>query len=206
MKKQEESKIIEIIEWIKKNKKTFFTTLISVIIIVLIFVFICFRTQMINNAASDRLDVATKIIATGQIEQGISIIDDLINIYQNSPAAYRAMIIKANYLINQKKYDEAENILRIYIDKAKPEIVKPIGYPLLVSIYDDNNNAEQAIVISKEFLSKYPNNYLAPYVMENMARLYELSGKQEEAKQVYKDIVDKFFGTIYANRASDKLK
>ena len=41
--------------------------------------------------------------------------------------------------------------------------------------------------------------------MENMARLYELSGKSEEAKQVYKEIVDKFFGTIYANRASEKL-
>lgn len=206
MERQEDSKIVEIIKWVKENRKPFFTTLLTVIIIVLIIAFICFRTQMVNSAASDKLNIATKVIGSGNIEQGLSIIDDLIKTYKDSPAAYRAMVMKASYLINQKKYDEAENILNFYVENAKPEIVKPIGYPLLVSIYDDNNNIEQAIEVSKEFLSKYPDNYLAPSVMENMARLYVLSGKQEEAIQVYKDIVDKFFGTVYANRASDKLK
>jgi predicted negative regulator of RcsB-dependent stress response len=206
MEKQEDSKIVDLINWIKKNRKPFFTTLISVLAVALIIVFVCARIHLIDVAASDKLDMATKVIASGNVDQGVSILDDLIKKYKNSPAAYRAMIMKANYFINQQKYDEAESILNFYIENAKPAIVKPIGYPLLISIYDDNNNLEKAIEISKDFLSKYSDNYLAPSVMENMARLYELSGKQEEAKQVYKDIVDKFFGTIYANRASDKLK
>ena len=206
MEKQEDSKIVNLVKWIKENRKPFFTTLISIAVIVLVIAFVCFRIQIMNIAASDTLDTATKIFATGNMEQGLSIMDDLINTYPNSPSAYRAMIMKASYLINQKKYDEAENILKLYMENAKPDIVKPIAYPLLISIYDDNNNTEQAIAISKDFLSKYPDNYLAPSVMENMARLYELSGNQEEAKQVYKDIIDKFFGTTYANRASDKLK
>ena len=206
MERQEDSKIIDLIKWIKKNRKSVFMTSITVLIVALVVAFICFRIQMINNAASDKLNMATKIISTGNTEQGVSILDDLINTYKNSPAAYRAMIMKASYLINKKRYEEAENVLKIYIENAKPETVKPIGYPLLISIYDDNNNIERAIEISKEFLAKYSDNYLVPSVMENMARLYELSGKQEEAKQVYKDIVDKFFGTNYANRASDKLK
>ena len=205
MKEQENSQIIDLIKWVKKNKKPFFSTIITILVIALIIVFVCVRIHLINVAASDKLDMATKIFATGNIEQGLSIVDDVINTYKNSPAAYRAMIMKANYLINQKKYDEAENILKSYIEAAKPEGVKPIGYPLLISIYDDNNNIEQAITTSKEFLSKYADNYLVPSVMENMARLYELAGKQEEAKQVYKEIVDKFMGTDYANRASEKL-
>ncbi len=205
MKEQENSKIIDAIKWVKKNKKPFFTTTVSIVVIVLLILFICLRIQMINSAASDKLDIATKIFATGNVEQSLSIIDDIINTYKNSPAAYRAMIMKASYFINQKKYDEAENILKTYIENAKPDIVKPIGYPLLISIYDDNKNFEQAIATSKDFISKYPDNYLAPSVMENMARLYELSGNNEEAKKVYKEIVDKFFGTIYANRASEKL-
>lgn len=205
MEKQEDSKIVDFIKWIKKNRKPFFTTLISVIVIALIIAFICFRIQIINSAASDKLDIATKIFATGNVEQSLSILDDIENSYKNSPAAYRAMIMKASYFINQKKYDEAESVLKTYIETAKPEIVKPIGYPLLIAIYDDNKNIEQAIATSKDFLSKYSDNYLAPSVMENMARLYELSGNSEEAKKVYKEIVDKFFGTIYANRASEKL-
>ena len=80
----------------------------------------------------------------------------------------------------QKRYDEAEAILKNYIENAKPKIVRPIGYPLLISVYDNNNNPEQAISVSKEFLAKYPDNYLFPSVMETLARLYELSGIREK--------------------------
>ena len=205
MENQEESKIVDLIKWIKKNRKPFFTTLISVILIIIIVLFVIFRMKMIEIAASDKLDMATKTLSIGNVEQGLSIADGVVELYPNSPAAYRAMLMKANYFINIRKYDMAEPILKFYIEKAKPEIVKPIGYPLLISIYEYTGNIEQAILMSKEFLSKYSDNYLVPSVMENMARLYELSGKQEEAKQVYKELVDKFFGTIYANRASDKL-
>jgi len=203
---EKKSKIIELIEWIKRNRKPLFSIVVTVLVVALLVTFIYVRIQTINSSASDKLDMATKLIASQNVEQGLSIIDDVINTYKTSPSAYRAMIMKASYLINQKKYEEAEQVLKVYIANAKPEIVKPIGYPLLISVYDDNNNIEQAILTSKEFLSKYSDNYLAPSVMENMARLYELSDKKEEAKQIYKDIVDKFFGTVYASRASDKLK
>ncbi|WP_372519100.1 YfgM family protein [Candidatus Ruminimicrobiellum ovillum] len=206
MEKQENAAIVELIKWIKRNKKPFFSTLISVIVVALIIVFVYVRIQMVNTAASDKLDMATKIIASGNLDQGLSLIDDVINTYGNTPAAYRAIIIKASNLIFQKKYDEAEANLKTYIEKAKPDTVKPIGYPLLISVYDNNDNVEKAISVSKEFLSKYPDNYLAASVMENMARLYALSGKEEEAKQTYKDITEKFPGTIYSERANDKLK
>lgn len=206
MEKQENSGIIEIIKWVKRNKKPFFATLISVIVVVLIVVFVCVRIQMFNTAASDKLNTAMKVISSGNTVQGFSLVDDVISTYPNTPAAYRAIIIKASNLIFQKKYDEAESLLKVYIEKAKPDTVKPIGYPLLVATYDNADKLEQAISVSKDFLSKYTDNYLAPSVMENMARLYSLSGKAEEAKQVYQNIVDKFPETIYANRASEKLQ
>lgn len=206
MEKQENSAVVDVIKWVKRNKKPFFSTLISVIVVALIIVFVYVRIQMVNTAASDRLNMATKIISTGNLEQGLTLIDDVINTYGNTPAAYRAIIIKASNLIFQKKYDEAEALLKTYIEKAKPETVKPIGYPLLISVYDNNGNVEHAISLSKDFLSKYSDNYLAASVMENLARLYALSGKEEEAKQVYKDITEKFPGTIYSERAAEKLK
>ncbi len=206
MEKQENSEIVELIKWIKRNKKPFFSTLISVIVVALVIVFVYVRIQLVNTAASDKLNMATQIISSGNLEQGLPLIDDVINTYNNTPAAYRAIIIKASNLIFQKKYDEAESLLKTYIEKAKPDTVKPIGYPLLIATYDNNGNLEQALSVSKDFLSKYPDNYLVPSVMENMARLYTLAGKKEEAKQTYQDIVDKFPETVYANRASEKLQ
>ena len=202
----EKSKSIKLINWIKENRKSFFSILITVLVIVALVIFVYARIQVINSAASDKLDMATKIISQGDMKKGLEAIDDVINTYKNSPSAYRAMIMKASYFINEKRYEEAEQILKFYIANAKPKIVRPLGYPLLVTVYDDSNNIEQAISTSQEFLAKYSDSYLAPYVMENMARLYELSSKQEEANKVYKDIVDKFPQTVYANRASKKLK
>ena len=202
----EKTKSIKLINWIKENRKSFFSILITVLVIVALVIFVYARIRIINSVASDKLDMATKIISQGDMKKGLEAIDDVINTYKNSPSAYRAMIMKASYFINEKRYEEAEQILKFYIENAKPEIVKPLGYPLLVTVYDDSNNIEQAISTSQEFLAKYSDSYLAPYVMENMARLYELSSKQEEANKVYKDIVDKFPQTVYANRASKKMK
>ena len=192
MEKQENLAIVDVIKWVKRNKKPFFSTIITILMLALLIIFICVRIQMVNAAASDKLDMATKIIASGNLDQGLSLIDDVINTYGDTPAAYRSIIIKASNLMFQKKYDEAEVLLKTYIEKAKPSIVKPIGYPLLISLYDDNNNLEQAISVSKDFLAKYPDNYLVPSVMENMARLYKLSGKEDEAKDIYGELLMKF--------------
>ncbi len=204
--KTKKTKIVRLIDWIKKNKTSFFSTLVFVGIIAFFIVFAYARIQAINGSASDKLNTASELIASGNTEQGLSIMDDLMNNYKRTPAAYRAMLMKSTYLIHQKNYEHAEQLLKNFTENAVPYTVRPIGYPLLISIYDDNNNFEQAIALSKEFLSKYADNYLAPSVMENLARLYELSNKPEEAKQTYKDIIDKFFGTVYANKASEKLK
>lgn len=192
MEKQENSAIVDVINWIKRNKKPFFSTLITIVVAALLITFICVRIQMVNAAASDKLDMATRIIASGNLDQGLPLLDDVIYTYSNTPAAYRAIIIKASNLLFQKKYDNAEELLKNYIENAKPAIVRPIGYPLLISLYDDNNNIEQAISVSKDFLAKYPDNYLVPSVMENMARMYELSGKQDEAKEVYGELLTRF--------------
>lgn len=192
MEKQENSAIVDVINWIKRNKNPFFGTIISVIVVALIITFVCVRIQMVRAAASDKLDTATKIIASGNLEQGLSLINDIIITYRNTPAAFRAIIIKASNLLFDKKYEEAEALLKFYIERAVPVSVRPIGYPLLISLYDDNNNVEQAITLSKDFLAKYPDNYLVPSVMENLARLYELAGKQDEAKEVYGELLTKY--------------
>ena len=118
------------------------TGLVAVILVLFVYT----RIQTINSLASDKLDMARKIISSGDMEHGLSAIDDVINTYKNSPAVYRAMLVKASYFINQKKYEDAEHILKVYITTAKPEIVRPIGYPLLINLYDDKNKNIRIII------------------------------------------------------------
>ena len=54
------------------------------------------------------------------------------------------------------------------------------------------------------FIEKYKDNFLVPSVMENLARLYETAGNEEESKKTYAQIETLFPNTVYAQRAKSK--
>lgn len=194
----------QIIDFIKNNQTTVFTTLGFIICIILLLVFIYTRIQVVNANSSDKLTMAVQYISANQIEQGINTLSDIITNYSNTPSAYRAMLMKANYLYSQKEYEQAKELTLNIIHNAKPETVKPLAYPLLIAIFDNMGNTEQAIETSKMFTEKYKEHFLVPSVMENLARLYEVSGNTEEAKKTYTEIETLFPNTVYAQRAKDK--
>jgi TolA-binding protein len=47
---------------------------------------------------------------------------------------------------------------------------------------------------------------LAASVTENAARLYELSGNEQEAQNIYKKITEIYPDTEYSERAKSKIK
>lgn len=204
--KKKEDVVIRVINQIKKNKTAFFTAAAFVLGVSLFVVFVYYRLQIIKDTASTKLAVAVNYVASGNTYQGLGVIDEIIAKYSNTPAAYRAMLMKSNYFISQNKYDEAEQLLKNVIDNAKPDTVKPLAYPGLILVYDNTNKIDKAIEISNEFLTKYPTNYLAASVTENEARLYGLSGNEQEAQNIYKKITEMYPGTEYAERAKIKIK
>ena len=206
MKKHHEDKMVKIINKIKKNKTTFFTIIAFVVGISLFTIFVYYRLQIIKDTASTKLAVAVSYVSSGNTEQGLNMIDEVINKYSNTPSAYRAMLMKSNYFISQSKYDEAEQLLKNIINNAKPDTIKPLAYPTLILIYDNTNKIDKAIETSKEFLLKYKTNYLAASVTENLARLYELSGNEQEAQNTYKKIMDIYPNTDYSEKAKSKVK
>lgn len=195
----------QVIDFIKNNQTTIFTIICFTLGIVILIVFIYTRMQVVNANSSDKLTMAIQYIASNQTEQGISTLDDIINNYSNTPSAYRAMLMKANYLYAQKEYEQAKELAETLILKAKPDTVRPLAYPLLIAIFDNLQNIEQAIETSKIFIEKYKDNFLVPSVMENLARLYETVNNIEESKKVYEQIVNSFPDTVYAQRAKSKL-
>ncbi len=171
----EKSKTAEFINSIKENKTKIFTTAGIILLAVLFIIFVYVRIQAVNNEASDKLNTASQLIAAGNLEQGMLIVDDLMKNYRNTPAAYRAMIMKASNLIYEKKYEQAETILKDFIANAKPEIIRPNAYQILISLYEDTNNKEKAISVSKEFLEKYGDNFLAVSIKKNLERMEQIT-------------------------------
>ena len=89
--RQENAVIIDVINWIKKHKEPFFTTVVIIAVIALIITFVCIRVKMVNIAASDKLNMAAQVIASGNLDQGMTLIDDIINTYGKTSSASRAV-------------------------------------------------------------------------------------------------------------------
>ena len=204
--RKKEDKIVKIVNLIKENKTTFLTVAGFVIGITVFTLFVYYRLQITRDTASAKLAVAVNYVAAGDAQNGLKLIDEVITKYSRTPSAYRAMLMKSNFFISQKKYDDAEQMLKNYIKNAKPETLKPLAYPTLILVYDNTGQLEKAIETSKDFLSKYPDNYLVLSITENLARLYELAGNETESLNLYKKIIDSYPNTDYAERAKSKVK
>ncbi len=204
--RKKEDKIVKIVNVIKENRTTLLTVAGFVIGITIFTLFVYHRLQITRDTASAKLTFAVNYVASGDSENGLKLIDEVIAKYSHTPSAYRAMLMKSNFFISQKKYDDAEQMLKNYIKNAKPEILKPLAYPTLILVYDNTGQFEKAIETSKDFLSKYPDNYLVLSVTENLARLYELAGNETESLNLYKKIIDSYPNTDYAERAKSKVK
>ena len=196
----------KIINFIKKNKNTLITVLCFVIGITLFAVFVNARLKVLASEASDKLSIATNYIANNNIEQGLGIIDTIIDQYSNTTASFRARLMKANYFISEKKYEQAEDLLKYVINNGKPKTVKPLAYPSIILIYEEKGNYDKAIEYSNIFLNSYPDNYLVPAVTENLARFYMLTNNKDKAKELYQELKDNYPNSEYSVRAEENLK
>ena len=199
------NKYDKFISFIKKNRNTLVTCFCFAVGIILFAVFINARINILASDASDKLSIASNYIANKNAEQGFAILDSIIEQYSNTAAAYRARFMKAIYFISEKKYDDAEVLLKYIIDNGKPKTVRPLSYPSLILVYEEKGKYDKAIEYSSMFLNLYPDNYLVPVVMENLARFYMLTNKVEDAKNIYKKIIDTYPNTEYSVRAEQNL-
>ena len=112
--RKKEDKIVKIVNLIKENRTTFLTVAGFVIGITIFTLFVYYRLQITRDTASAKLTFAVNYVAAGDAQNGLKLIDEVITKYSRTPSAYRAMLMKSNFFISQKKYDDAEQMLKNY--------------------------------------------------------------------------------------------
>lgn len=207
LKKNELANIMVIaVDWIKNNRTTFFTFLAAIFGILMFSVFFFNRYQTMRARAEEKLSMAQGQIQQGQIAQGTATLDDIINSYGGTAASYRARLLKAEYLMHENKFKEAQQTVLPVIDKGKPKEIVPLAYETLGVIQEDEGSFTDALKTYSAFLEKYPEHFLAPKVYESIARIHELTGTPREARSMYEKLATLYPGTAWAQRAQEKIK
>jgi TolA-binding protein len=206
LKKNELADFIVIgITWIRNNRNLFFSIAGTVLAVVILAVFFFTRYLALGQRAEDRLSIAQGQLAQGRADQALGLLNEIITKYKNTNAATTARMVKAEYLLSQKNYDEAEKTVLPALTAGKPATVIPLAYSLLGTIREDAGKYKEAIDTYSAFLDKYPEHFLAPKIYESLGRVYELTGSAAQARATYEKLATLYPATEWAQRAQNRL-
>jgi len=128
-----------------------------------------------------RMDLAALLVRRNELDKAEKVYQEVVAIDPNK-LAYRANL--ASFYTLTKQLDKAEKTLRDAI-QADPEDLQ--RHLLLVEFLAAKKGLDQA---EKELLSAIQAKPKAYPLRFSLARLYELTGKPQQAEQAYRDVID----------------
>lgn len=189
---------------INGNKTKFFATAAFALAIVFIGIFIL-RLHAVEEASSAKLSAAYASFMHGDKKSGTALIDEIIAKFPKTSAAYHARLIKADFLTEIRKYDEALKILTETVNNGKSDALKSLAHARIIYVYDSKKDYSNAALVSKKFITKYPDHFLVKDIYLNLAEYYLLFGSKEKAVKVFNEVSVNFPTTQAAKNARNRL-
>lgn len=119
-------------------------------------------------------------------------LEKILKDYPNTKYTGEIMYCLGNCYYRTGKFDDAIKNFESAKKKYIQPILAPVVYSSLSYAYEEKKEYDKAIAHYEELLKKFPDYYGNDRVLFDMARCLRLSGKTEEAKEKYKNIVNKF--------------
>ena len=191
-------------KWFVTNKKTIIAVIITVIIIGGIFAIIDnLRDRDYQNQWS-KLFMAEISVANGGDEASYAPLEEFAAKYKKKPAGVYANFVLGTALAQQGEYLKAEIFYKQALEYANEEFAAMITNALIANVLEQGDY-ERAVTLADDFISKNPTHFSVPQLQLYKALGLELSGKSEEAKEVYKSLGEDYPQTYYAAIAAAKL-
>ena len=192
-------------EWIRNNRQQFYSISGIVLGVILFAAFFFTRYFLVKERVSDKLSLAQALIYQNQTDQGVRLLDEIIGQYSNTPSASIARLTKADFLINQHKYSDAKDIVSKVMNSGKPDTVIPLAYPFMGNIEEDTQDYKGAIGTYNDFLTKYPDHFLVPDILQSLGRVCQITGAYDQAKAAYQRLATEFKGSRWEQNARENL-
>ena len=126
----------------------------------------------------------------------------IISDYSGTPAAGNSLLLLANQLRNDGKFDESSSILREFIDKyPKHELISG-AWTSLAANQEAQGKTDEALATFQKVSTSYTTSYCAPVALLAEARILKSKGKIDEARRIYEQIMAQYQDNIIAQQAA----
>ncbi|MCX5776362.1 MAG: tetratricopeptide repeat protein [Candidatus Firestonebacteria bacterium] len=158
-----------------------------------------------NNTVKNKLVPAEMKFFAGDYEGVLPLLKDIQKDYPNTKYTGEALYYLGEANCRLGKYEEAVKVLEEAKIKRIPDAMKPLVYSALAYACEELKDYTKAAAVYEEALKKFSSYYRRDELLSNQARCLKLSGKAEEAKSRYEEIINKYPTSPYLENAKQNL-
>jgi tetratricopeptide (TPR) repeat protein len=182
--------------------KLCFLTIIITVVMIIIFKF---KNNKYEYIASKKLSIANSEILNGNMNIGISILNEIILNFPKTLSSYQAKLIKSDILVKENKYKEAISVLNNLISNCKLKNIKSIAEIRIIYIYDILKNYNKVIQYSINFINNNNNHFLTKNTYLNLAESYIKIEMKNKAIETFNEIIIKYPETKEAKISKNRI-
>jgi predicted negative regulator of RcsB-dependent stress response len=152
--------------------------------------------------SSQRITAAGAALAQASTDDNYR---QIIDKYSGTVAAGDASLLLAAKLRDEKKFDDAIQVLQTFLDKYPTHPLAHAGDLSIAETLELQGKTDDAIAKYQEVTAKYPDSYSAPLAVIAQANILKKQGKTDEAKRLYENFVAQFPDSIFTQQAMSEM-
>ena len=201
--KQNQGIIDKAVLFIKDNRKPI---LIGVVCVIALIAIICGVQSSLENKYQKLWEdffIAQYAVAQSENASNFSALETFVNQNKNTIPAAQGALMLGEFYWSKQDYKKAEDF---YIQAAQVKEFEPLAKAALVVAKLAQNQYDEVISLADDFAKNHGTHYAFTQVLLNKALALELSGKTNEAKEVYKQIIQQEPTGYNAAFAENKIR
>ena len=181
-------------EFIQKRSKEFLIAGAAVVVVVLIVLFLISSNRSRNQKAAELLGKARVELESGEFQNGLADLQDVLRRYGGTKAAAEARYLLANSYYYSRDYDQALRYFQDFIkkySKADPMVLSG-ALAGVADCYMQKGVFEPAAEYYLKAAEKSSDEFSAPDYLLSAAQAYKQANQPDKAKELYERIIQKY--------------
>jgi len=193
-----------ILTWIKANRETFIGASVVTLAAAIFAAYFMSHYADLRDTAWKNLFIAQQTGFSGRTAEAQTQLSAIENSYSNTSAYGYAILTNGDIYFAQGKLKQAEAEYSKLLE-AKDKGLRPFALYSLGKTKEGQGELAAARARYADFLSAFPDHFLAPEVHWALARTCEASSEIAEARNAWDKIVLLYPETYWASQAKAKL-
>jgi len=186
------------IDYINQNSKLVMGSILGITAVIVLVLLFTWSKRNAELNASLELTKARVELANADHQRAIDILKSMIKNYSGTQSAGRGVFYLAGIHYEQKKYDEAFQFYKQYVDDFNEDVIlSSASYSGMGACLEQKREFLEAAKYYKKGAEKYPKEFEAPGLFFNAARCYKLANNKLEAQKLYQRVIDNYPNSDY---------